>query len=204
MRANAAADRVGLPRGVCGLDDRVEAGLERRHGHLSLEAAIRFGADRSLGAISASDEATDWQTTPRDYPRFLGNGYWAEVGDVQLATDWTTYPPQLVWRHEIGAGWSAFAIVGNYAITQEQRGDDEIVACYRLDNGQVVWTHADATRFDPADFQGGLGGIGPRATPTIHDGKVLTQGGPASSTASTRGPARSAGCTTRWRRPAPT
>ena len=167
---------MGLPRGVCGLDDRDEAGLERRHGHLPLEAAIRLGADRSLGAISASDEATDWLTTPRDYPRFLGNGYWAEVDGAQLATDWTTHPPQLVWRHEIGAGWSAFAIVGNYAITQEQRGDDEIVACYRLDNGEAVWAHADKTRFDPADFKGGLGGIGPRATPTIHEGKVLTQG----------------------------
>ena len=67
-------------------------------------------------------------------------------------------------------------MVGNYAVTQEQRGDEELVSCYRVDNGELVWTHSDKARFDPADFQGGLGGIGPRATPTIHDGKVITQG----------------------------
>jgi outer membrane protein assembly factor BamB len=139
---------------------------------------LRFAdaPDQELDPISATDEAIDWQATPRDYPRFLGNGYWAEVEGVQLDHDWQTHPPELVWRHEIGAGWSGFAIVGNYAVTQEQRGDEEIVACYRVDNGELVWTHADKTRFDPADFQGGLGGIGPRSTPTIHDGKIFTQG----------------------------
>ena len=140
---------------------------------------LRFAADADqlLAGIAGESEASDWQTTPHDYPRFLGNGYWAEVDGVSLETDWEKHPPTEVWRREIGAGWSAFAIVGNYAVTQEQRGDHEIVSCYRVDNGEVVWTHVDEARFDPADFQGGLGGIGPRATPTIHDGKILTQGG---------------------------
>jgi outer membrane protein assembly factor BamB len=139
---------------------------------------LRFAADpdESLAAISGMSEASEWRTTPRDYPRFLGNGYWAEVKDVALATDWQAQPPQPVWRREIGAGWSGFAIVGDYAVTQEQRSAEEIVSCYRVDNGEVVWTHADKARFDPADFQGGLGGIGPRGTPTVHDGKIYTQG----------------------------
>ena len=119
----------------------------------------------------------DWQTTPHDYPRFLGNGYWAEVKGVELETDWEAHPPQELWRREIGAGWSAFAVVGNYAVTQEQRGEHELVTCYRVDTGEPVWTHADEARFDPADMQGSLGGIGPRATPTIHGDKVFTQGG---------------------------
>ena len=140
---------------------------------------LRFAGDQVKAGVPTKEasEIADWQTTPRDYPGFLGGGYWPEVKGVQLDTDWVSHPPQLVWRHEIGAGWSSFAIVGNYAFTQEQRGDSELVSCYRLDTGEPVWTHADAARFDPADFQGGLGGIGPRATPTIVDGKVYTQGG---------------------------
>ena len=139
----------------------------------------RFGrsADQLLAAVSQRGEAADWQTTPHDYPRFLGNGYWAEVPGVHLETDWQAHPPEEVWRHEIGGGWSAFAVVGNYLVTQEQRGDEELVSCYRVDNGEPVWTHSDPARFDPADFQGSLGDIGPRSTPTIHDGKILTQGG---------------------------
>lgn len=138
----------------------------------------RFAAadDQRLSAIAGSSVATDWRTTPQDFPRFLGTGYWPEVTGVELETDWQANPPQEIWRREVGASWSSFAIVGNYAVTQEQRGNQELVSCYRLDDGELVWTHADETRFDPADFQGGLGGIGPRATPTIVDGRIYTQG----------------------------
>jgi outer membrane protein assembly factor BamB len=134
-------------------------------------------ADERLDPIAARSQADDWQTTPRDYPRFLGTGYWPEVTGVQLETDWQTNPPQELWRREIGAGWSAFAIVGNYAVTQEQRGEHELVSCYRVDTGEPVWVHADAARFDPADVAGSLGDVGPRATPTIHADRIFTQGG---------------------------
>src|SRR5262249_10554969 len=43
--------------------------------------------------------------------------------------------------------------------------------------GEPVWTHSDATRFDPADAIGGLGDVGPRATPTIAGDRIFTQGG---------------------------
>src|SRR5262245_13486073 len=83
---------------------------------------LRFAniPDASLQQLISASRADDWQTTPRDYPRFLGNGYWAEVKGVELETDWKAHPPQEMWRREIGAGWSAFAIVGGYAVTQEQ------------------------------------------------------------------------------------
>jgi outer membrane protein assembly factor BamB len=139
----------------------------------------RFGrsADELLAIASGGGEASDWQATPHDYPRFLGNGYWAEVPGVELDADWQAHPPEEIWRHAIGAGWSGMAIVGNYVVTQEQRGDEELVSCYRVDTGELVWAHSDETRFDPADFQGSIGGIGPRGTPTIHDGRIFTQGG---------------------------
>ena len=138
---------------------------------------LRFAlsSDRSMPAIAPAAQLIDWQPTSHDYPGFLGGGYWAEVKGVRLEADWHAHPPVEVWRREIGAGWSGFAISGNYAITQEQRGDCEWVSCYRLDTGAPVWARSDATRFDPASFTGGLGGVGPRATPTIHSGRAFTQ-----------------------------
>jgi outer membrane protein assembly factor BamB len=138
----------------------------------------RFSAnpDEQLACPLAKNVVADVKPTIHDYAAFLGGGYWPEVKNVALEADWQTHPPQLVWRHEIGAGWSAFALVGNYAFTQEQRGQEELVTCYQLDTGAPVWTHADRARFDPADFQGGLGGIGPRATPTIVGDRLYTQG----------------------------
>lgn len=117
----------------------------------------------------------DWQPTQRDYPRFLGNHYWAQVDGVRLETDWQQKPPQELWRKSIGAGWSGFAIVGNYTVTQEQRGEQELVSCYDIRTGEIVWTHADQVRFDPSGG-GALGGVGPRATPTIYQGRVVTFG----------------------------
>jgi len=132
--------------------------------------------DEQLAVPGAGSSIVDWQTTPQDYPRFLGNGYWAEVENVELATDWKVNPPKELWRRKIGAGWSGFSIVGHYAFTQEQRGTDELVTCYELRSGEIVWTHSDSARWDPVG-NGAFGGIGPRATPTIYGQRVITQGG---------------------------
>lgn len=116
------------------------------------------------------------QTSSSDYPRFLGNGYWPEVVGVNLATDWKKEPPKELWRQPIGAGWSSIAMVGGLAFTQEQRGPSEIVVCYEAKTGKAVWTHENVTRFDPEDTMAGMGGRGPRATPTVGLGVVLTHG----------------------------
>jgi outer membrane protein assembly factor BamB len=68
----------------------------------------------------------------------------------------------LLWRQAIGSGWSGFAVAGDYAVTQEQRGDEEHTSCYALRSGEAIWTHVERVRHDDV-----LGGPGPRATPAI-------------------------------------
>ena len=109
--------------------------------------------------------------SPQDYPRFLGADGRAVVQGVSLATDWSAEPPKKLWRQPIGAGWSSFSIVGPYAVTQEQRGEFEQVTCYELTTGRLRWRHQDRVRFTEA-----AGGDGPRATPTVADGRVYAMG----------------------------
>lgn len=107
-----------------------------------------------------------------DYPQFLGPHRNATVNGIRLNRNWTEQPPKQMWRQPIGAGWSAFAVSGNFAITQEQRGKIEMVVAYDLKSGRVKWSHGDSTGYESP-----IPGNGPRATPTIAGNRVYTLGG---------------------------
>ena len=106
-----------------------------------------------------------------DYPQFLGPRRDGSVTEVRLSRNWPeSFTP--LWRQPVGAGWSGFAVAGAYAVTQEQRGDEEAVTCYDLRSGALRWAHTDEVRWEDP-----LGGPGPRATPTIVDSRVYSLGG---------------------------
>ena len=105
------------------------------------------------------------------FPQFLGPSRTGVIPNLRLSRDWAAHPPKLIWKIPVGAGWSGFAIDRGLAITQEQRGGDEMVVAYDLLTGAPRWSHGDKIRYDSV-----IAGDGPRATPTIAGPYVATLG----------------------------
>lgn len=106
----------------------------------------------------------------QDWPGFRGAARDSRLAGTTFSTNWTETPPRELWRRRVGLGWSSFAAIGEYVFTQEQRGGDEVVVCYRAGTGDEVWVNRVAARFEEAT------GTGPRATPTFRQGKLYTLG----------------------------
>jgi outer membrane protein assembly factor BamB len=106
--------------------------------------------------------------------------YWTDFrgpardGRYDEATIRTSWPndglPQL-WKQPVGGGYASFVVAEGRAYTIEQRRNQEVVAAYDVETGRELWTHGWE-----AEFRESLGGDGPRATPTWHDGRVYALG----------------------------
>jgi outer membrane protein assembly factor BamB len=122
-------------------------------------------------APAAAPPAEPPPTPAVSWPGFRGAHRDGVTDDVRIRTDWGASPPVELWRRAIGPGWSSFAVRGDFLFTQEQRGENEIVACYRATTGEPVWVHTDNIRFWESN-----GGAGPRATPTVSGDRVYAMG----------------------------
>lgn len=117
------------------------------------------------GVVVASPQGTEW-------PQILGpkrDGVY-RGGDVAMA--WPSSGPTILWEKHVGEGFSAPVKSGGSVIVFYRSPTRAIVLAVQADTGDEIW------KFDyETTYRDNYGrGDGPRATPTIADGRVFTFG----------------------------
>ena len=113
-----------------------------------------------VSAIASLLSASDW-------PQLLGpqrNGHYPDSLSVGSS--------QLLWKKDVGAGFSSPVVAGGKLILFHRVGNKEVVECLDPATGKHFWTFEY-----PSSYRDDFGfDEGPRGTPAISDGKVYTFG----------------------------
>ena len=105
-----------------------------------------------------------------DWPCFRGPNHDGISDATGFKTSWAKAIP-IVWERTVGSGFSSFACVGDKVYTCGTQAQQQVVFCFNADKGDVIWQQP----IEP-EFRESSGGDGPRATPTVDDGRVYVLG----------------------------
>ncbi len=113
-----------------------------------------------------------------DWPNWRG----PQKNGISLETDWScnwpTQGPPVLWKQQVGIGFSSIAVSQNRAYTMGNTGkkgtgqfpaNQDVVYCFDAQTGQELWSHSYASDLKPNGYEGGTS-----ATPTIAEGRVYT------------------------------
>ena len=149
-------------------------------------AAVESGAaegvtDALSSLVGATVVETPSESSPPETSAALPkDGYWPDFrgprrdgryDDGPVLTDWPEDGLRQLWKHPIGHGYASFVVPDGRAFTIEQRRDHEVVLAYEVESGRELWTVSWS-----GEFVETMGGDGPRATPTYHEGRVCALG----------------------------
>ncbi len=115
--------------------------------------------------------APDAPNAPSSWTDFRGPNRDGRYTATAIRTSWPREGLRRLWKQPVGAGYASFVVADGRAFTIEQRRDQEVVAAYDVQTGRELWTNAWN-----ASFEESMGGDGPRATPTYHDGRIYALG----------------------------
>lgn len=131
-------------------------------------AAVLFCLLTARGNADDQNSFLPPGTTDPGWPDVRGARFDAHSPEIHLADHWPEEGPPVLWVKELGQGYSAFVAQGDRVYTQAQTLQGQYVYCLEACTGKTIWQY----RYDwPYELAGVY--PGPRATPTLAEGKVL-------------------------------
>lgn len=160
--------------------EALEADRARQHQEVAPTAAaltpappVESGAEGAASPSAAAERPSSSSPEPEDapWPDFRGRNRDGSYLAQPIRTDWPREGLPRLWKQPIGLGYASFVVAGGRAFTIEQRRTQEVAAAYDITTGREIWISS----WD-GEFTESMGGNGPRATPTYHDGRVFVLG----------------------------
>ena len=112
------------------------------------------------------------QSTVTDWPQFLGPERNGVYRGPALAEAWPAGGPRVVWKKQVGAGFSGPVVTQGRLILFHRVNDREVVESLDAKTGAAQWQYGYPTAYrDDFGFD-----EGPRAVPVVADGVVYTFG----------------------------
>lgn len=103
-----------------------------------------------------------------DWPQVMGPNRNGISVEEKLADKWPADGPRSLWEAKIGSGFAGVAVAGGVAVLFHRLADEDTLTAYDTESGQPLWSQGFPTSFQPAIVEDD----GPRAVPTIHQGRV--------------------------------
>jgi outer membrane protein assembly factor BamB len=132
-----------------------------------------MNANRTAGALVAGVMLLGaGGVCAQDWPQWRGPNRDAKATGFTAPKTW---PKELTkkWQVKVGDGVATPALVGDRLFVFTREGGDEVLRCLQAADGKEVWKE----KYASAGFGGPDSGFqGPRSSPAVADGKVVTLG----------------------------
>jgi outer membrane protein assembly factor BamB len=111
----------------------------------------------------------------QDWPQFRGIGRDSKVTGFKAPSAWPTELKQ-VWKVTVGFSDATPVLVGNKIYLNTRQGNDEVILCLDASTGKEIWKnqYPSSAVTGPAAAH-----PGPRSTPSVANGKIVTFGASA-------------------------
>ena len=128
---------------------------------------VMVGCGAVLGVLAAGILRAD------DWPQWRGPNRDAKVTGFTAPQTWPKELKQQ-WKTTVGEGDSTPAVVGDKVYAFGKQGGDEVIVCLNANDGKQVWQEKYPQTVN--DFTSDRGHSGPRSSPAVAGGKVVTLG----------------------------
>ncbi len=106
-----------------------------------------------------------------DWPQWLGPDRTGISTETEFLKTWPTNGPEVLWKKNLGAGFSGISVADGRVFTMFAEGDDEFVVCLNEESGDEIWRFRTGGMFE--EWQGG---DGPRSQPTVDGDRLYVLG----------------------------